>query len=162
LIYLESRVCVEASVEKVWAYLSDLEKVNLWVPEIIEAWCPEGKGEGIHANRVCKLKGNITIEEEWLSWNELKSFSYIAKGMPIIKSATNNWELKEENGKTLVISKAEIDFGTGIMSKIFSYSMTPYMRKMGPRTLSLLKYWVEHDVPYKGKTSNIPPGPLAC
>lgn len=162
MIYLENRICIEANIDQVWAHLSDLEKVNLWVPEIQVAKCPVGREKGLHAKRICKLKNNITIEEEWLSWNELNSFSYIAKGMPVINSAINSWELIQENGKTLVISKAEIDLGTGLLNNILSYFMKPYMRKMGPRTLALLKYWIEEGVPYSGKASHIPPGPMTC
>lgn len=162
MIYLENRICIVASIDRVWNALADLENVNLWVPEILEAKCPVGKEKGRYAERSCRLKGNITIEEKWLSWEELNSFSYIATGMPIIKSAVNRWELKEENSGTLVISKAEIELCGGIVGNILSSLMAPYLRRIGPRTLALLKYWVEQGVPYRGKVSELPLGPITC
>ena len=162
MIRLQGSVCVEASVEAVWAVLSDIENVPLWVEPIVEAYCSSDTKRGIGTERTCKLKGNMTIKEKWIHWEEGKSFAYIGYGLPLMKSAKNTWTLKNENGKTLLTSEAEIEFKGGVLGKFLELIFGPPMRRMGSPTLAAFKYFVENGRPFEGKHSSLPIAPVTC
>ena len=162
MIRLQGSVCVEASVEAVWTVLSDIENVPLWVEPIVEAHCSSDTKRGIGTERTCKLKGNMTIKEKWVHWEEGTSFAYIGYGLPLMKSAKNTWTLKNENGKTLLTSEAEIKFKGGVLGKILELIMEPLMRRMGAQTLAAFKYFVENGRPFEGKHSSLPIASAIC
>ena len=162
MIRMKNSVCIESSMDTVWSALADIEKVTLWAEPIIEAHCDSNTKRGIGAVRVCKLKGNITIKEKWVAWDEGKSFTYVGYGMPLIKLAKNTWSVRPENGKTLLTSHAEIEFKWGIFGKLMEFALVSAMRRMGPPTLAAFKYWVENGRPYEGKHSSLPVAPVAC
>lgn len=162
MIRLVNSACIESSMEAVWRALSNLENVTLWAEPILEAYCSGETKRGVGAVRVCKLKGNMTIKEKWITWDEGHSFSYVGDGMPLIKSAKNTWSIKNENGKTLLVSEAEIEFKGGLFGKLLEFMMASAMRRMGPPTLAAFKYWVEHGRPFEGKHSSLPIAPVTC
>lgn len=162
MIRLINSVCIEASMETVWRALSDLENVTLWAEPILEAHCSGVTRRGVGAERVCKLRGNMTIHEKWITWDEGNSFAYIGYGMPLIKSARNTWSIKSEKGKTLLTSDAEIELMGGIVGKFLELVMASTMRRLGPPTLAAFKYWVENGRPYEGKHSSLPIAPSTC
>jgi len=163
MIELTNSACIEASTDKVWVVLADLEGVHTWVEPIKSARCIDGKSRGLGAIRVCDLSGGISITEEWTAWDEGKSFEYIAVGMPLIERATNRWELHREKGdKTLLISHAEIILKGGVFGKLLEPVMRPVMKAMGPRTLASLKHLVEHGTPFQGKHSKLALAPVTC
>ena len=162
MIRIINTVCIEASMETVWKALSNLENVTLWAEPILEAHCSGVARRGVGAERICKLRGNMTIHEKWISWDEGNSFSYIGYGMPLIKSAKNTWSIKSENGKTLLTSDAEIEFKGGIFGKLLEFATATAMRRMGPPTLAAFKYWAENGRPYEGKHSSLPISPVIC
>lgn len=54
---LTSTVCIDATPAQVWAVLSNLEGVHLWVRAMQHSYCP-----GLGALRICELK-QATIRE---------------------------------------------------------------------------------------------------
>ena len=89
-----SSVCINASTAKVWELLSDIEKVSIWAEPVLDAKCTGASNVGVGAERVCKLKGNMQVKETWVGWNEGKSFTYVAEGIPFTKSAKTHGQLK--------------------------------------------------------------------
>ncbi len=162
MIRLVGSVCVEASVETVWKTLSDIENVPLWVEPIVEAYCSSDTKRGVGTERTCKLRGNITIKEKWIHWEEGISFAYIGYGIPLMKMAKNTWTIKKENNKTLVTSEAEIEFKGGVFGKLLEFVMGPSMRRLGRPTLAAFKYLVENGHPFEGKHSSLPIAPASC
>ena len=162
MIRLANSVCIEASVEVVWKALADIENVTLWVEPILEASCSGDVKRGVGAERICKLKGNMTIREKWIHWDEGKSFAYIAHGLPFMNSAKNMWSIKKENDKTLLTSEAEIEFKGGVFGKLLEFIFEPAMRRMGSPALAAFKYWVENGHPFEGKHSALPIAPASC
>lgn len=164
MIKLVNCVGIDASAEAVWKALSDLESVTLWVEPIVEAYCSGDTKRGVGATRACKLKGNMTIREEWIAWDEGNTFTYVGYGMPFIKSAKNTWSVRKssEDGQTLLMSEAEIEFKGGALGKLLEFVMGSAMRRIGPRTLAAFKYWVENGHPFKGRHSSLQIIPVAC
>jgi len=163
MIELTNSACIEASTDKVWAILADLESVYKWVEPIRNARCIGGKSRGLGTTRICDLSGGFSITEEWTAWDEGNSFEYVAFGMPLIERATNRWELhREDGGKTLLISHAEITLKGGFLGKLLEPIMRRAMKSMGPRSLASFKYLAEHGTPYQGKHSNLALAPAAC
>jgi len=69
---------------------------------------------------------------------------------------------REDGGKTLLISHAEITLKGGIFGKLLEPFMRPMMRAMGPRALASLKYLVEQGMPFQGKHSKLALAPVTC
>jgi hypothetical protein len=162
MIKLQATVCIEASPEKVWAALARLEDIRLWSREVLHASCPEGKSQGIGAERTCKLKGNITLIETWTAWEEGKSFTYEGLGLPLIKKATNTWSIREDNGKILLTSNATVEVKGGIFGKLLEPLMAPMMRRISPKAFASFKYLVENGKAFEGNYSSLPKIPVAC
>lgn len=157
-----SSVCINASTAKVWELLSDIEKVSIWAEPVLEAKCTSPSNVGVGAERVCKLKGNMQVKETWVGWNEGKSFTYVAEGIPFTKSAKNTWSIEDENGITLLTSVAEIEFKKGILGYLMAAVMKLAMKRQAPQALATFKYWVENGTPYTGKPSALKLGPTRC
>ena len=115
--------CIEASTDQVWNVLSDISNVNLWVDPIISATCESDIKRGVGAIRVCELKGNMTIKEKWIKWDEGNSFTYQADETSFFKSATNKWTLKLDKGKTLITTESDVVLKGGVFGKILEPPM---------------------------------------
>lgn len=155
-------ICIEAPSTEVWKALADIEKVSLWADPIVEAHCSESKNSGIGAERVCQLKGNMTVRETWTEWDEGRSFTYVGDGIPFTTSAKNSWSIREMNGNTLLTSVAEIEFRRGLLGALMQGIMKYSMKRQGPQVMASFKYWVENGRPYTGKPSALIPGPVIC
>lgn len=161
MLVIKNSVCIESSSETVWAALADLEKVTVWVDPILDARCL-GTSSGVGAVRVCRLKGNVHIREQWVEWDEGKSFSYLADGVPLIKYAKNSWKVEDVNGMCLVTSCAEFMFKGGGFGLPLELLIGRLMKRMGPRTLAGFKYWIENGQPYQGNIGELPIAPISC
>ncbi|MFK5894764.1 MAG: SRPBCC family protein [Pseudomonadota bacterium] len=159
---LRMSACIEAKKDQVWKVLSDISNVNLWVDPIISANCEGNIKHGVGTIRTCKLKGNMTIREKWVEWDEGNSFTYHAEETSFFKSAKNKWTVKSEKQKTLVITESEVTLQGGIFGKIFEPLMYLVSKKMGAESLAALKYLVETGKPFKRKFSKLPRVQIGC
>ena len=154
--------CIEASTDQVWNILSDISNVNLWVDPIISASCESSVKRGVGAIRVCKLKGNMTITEKWVEWDEGNSFTYHADEISLIKSAKNKWTVKSDKGKTLIITESDVVLKGGVFGKILEPLMYLVSKKMGTDSLAALKYLVETGKPFEKQFSKLPRVAITC
>src|SRR5262245_46916609 len=115
---LTATVCIDASVDKVWAVLSDLEAIHLWVAAIRRSYCPHQR-RGIGALRICELE-RATIRETIVEWNEGRSFTYRGSGAPMMKSAQNTWSLTAQGEQTLVTTTAEVQLKGGPFGQLLT------------------------------------------
>lgn len=162
MIKLYSSACIDTSVEETWKVLSQIENIVLWSEPIETSFCSGDISRGVGAERTCKLKGNITIYEKWIDWDEGKSFTYLGFNLPLTKSAENTWSVISENGKTLLTSEAEIVLKGGIFGKLLEPLMHKMSKRMGANALAAFKYLVENGEPYKDKHSSLPRAPITC
>lgn len=66
MLTMTDSACIDAPVEAVWAVLSELEAIQLWVQAIRRSRCPAQK-RGVGALRVCEL-GQAIIHETIVEW----------------------------------------------------------------------------------------------
>lgn len=161
MLVMKSAVCIEAPPRQVWDYLSAIESINLWVPAIKQAWCENGQKRGVGTVRVCKLE-KFEVREEFLEWDEGKSFKYVARGAPMIESASNRWDLEPEGDKTMVTSRAEIIVKGGIFGGPLEPLIYLATRAGFPNALAPLKYYIETGKPFTGKAKDLPLAPAFC
>jgi len=159
---LKMTACIDAPKEKVWEVLADIANVHLWVAPIISAHCKNDELNRVGTIRTCNLKGNMTIQEKWIEWNEGDSYTYQAFGAPLIKSAKNKWSVKFINGKTLLTTESLVELKGGIFGKILEPLMTLASKRMGNDSLAAIKYLIETGEPYKKKFSRLPRAPITC
>lgn len=156
---LTATVCIDASPARVWAVLSQLQDIHLWVRSIRHSYCP-GQSRGVGALRVCELS-QATIRETITAWEDGRSFTYRGEGAPMMKQAFNTWSVSEHEGKTLVTSVAEVTLKGGV----FGLLLTPMVRvmatRLGAQSLASLKYFVEQGEPYRAPAP-LPIAPAAC
>ena len=156
---LNDSVCINAPVEKVWAVLSQLESIPLWVPAIRHAYCPK-ESRGVGAERVCELK-QATIRETIVAWDEGRSFTYRGEGAPMMKRAQNTWRVDAHGGQTLVTSSAEVELKGGVFGQLFEPLVRRMSMRLGAQSLASLKFLVENGKPYDG-SARLSRAPATC
>lgn len=159
---LKLTACIDAPKEKVWAVLSDLAAIHLWVAPVSSAECSGERNRGVGTVRVCGLRGNVKVKEEFTAWSEGHSFTYRASDVPMVKFATNQWSVESTNGKTLVTTESEVILKGGVLGGLLVPLMRLWSRKAGTESLAALKYLVENGHAYVDSPSRLPKAPLAC
>lgn len=161
MLVLRSSVCVAAPVDRVWKYLAAIENINMWVPAIKQAWCETDRKQGVGVVRICKLD-KFDVREEFLEWDEGKSFKYVAKGAPMIESASNRWTIEPIGNETLITSYSEIIVKGGIFGRLLEPLIYLATRVGFPNALAPLKYYIETGKPFAGKATDLPKAPAFC
>ncbi|VAW57174.1 hypothetical protein MNBD_GAMMA07-394 [hydrothermal vent metagenome] len=159
---LKMSACIDAPKEKVWAVLANVENVNLWIAPIISAHCEGDTRKGVGTVRVCKLKGNMTVQEKWIEWNEGHSYTYQAFGAPLVKKAINTWSIKSVNGKALLTTESTVELKGKVFGKLLEPLMLLVSKRMGADSLAAIKYLIETGQPYAKKFSTLPRVLSAC
>jgi carbon monoxide dehydrogenase subunit G len=160
MLRLTSSVCIDAPVATVWAALSDLASIHLWVEAITHSYCP-AQSRGVGAVRICELK-QARLEETIVAWDEGRSFTYRGVGAPMLKRAANTWSVAPHGEQTLVTSTAEAELKGGVVGLLVQPLMKIAFARMGARSLASLKYYVEQGRPYPGRARDLALGPVAC
>jgi polyketide cyclase/dehydrase/lipid transport protein len=162
VIAMQSSVCTEAPLHEVWARLANLEDIRLWSEAIVDARCAEGRERGVGAERTCRLRGAVVIQERWLAWEEGRSFTYEGVGVPLVSHARNAWTVRPEGERTLLVSEAQIVLKGGWVGKLPEPLISRQARRMGRRSLAAFKYLVENGVPAPPPHARLDPTPTAC
>lgn len=160
MIRMETSVCIAAPAPAVWAVVSDLASVHLWVDAVKQAHC-QGLSRGVGARRVCELR-TATIRETIVEWTEGESFRYRVDGAPLMKSGTNFWTVTPHGQDTLVTSTAEVELRGGAVGSVLEAMLSGVFRRMGNHSLACLKYLIEHGEPYRGSVRKLLPLPANC
>lgn len=134
----------------------------MWSEPVEKSFCSGAIDRGVGTERTCVLKGNITITEKWVAWDEGRSFTYVGFNLPLTKSAKNTWTVVPEQDQTLLTSVAEIELNGGIFGKVIEPLMLFMARRMGANAMAALKYLVEEGKPYEGRHSSLVRAPVAC
>jgi hypothetical protein len=108
------------------------------------------------------MAGGFCVEEHWVAWDEGRSFTYEAFGVPLMKYAANRWSVLPQGEQSLLTSEAELEIKGGAFGRILEPIMGPLMRRLAPNALAAFKYLVEHGHPYNGKASELPRAPATC
>jgi hypothetical protein len=153
-------VCIDAPVDAVWAVLSDLDQIHVWVDAILDSHCP-GPDRGVGAVRLCKLE-RATIRETIVEWEEGRSFTYRGEGAPMMKRAANRWTVEAHGAQTLVTTTAEVVLKGGVFGVLFQPLVKLVAGRMGARSLASLKFLVEHGHPYRGHPRRLAAAPTGC
>jgi hypothetical protein len=160
MLRLSATVCIDADARRVWAALSDLESISIWVPAIRRAHCP-GARRGVGAERVCELSAG-TVHETIVDWDEGRALTYRGVGAPMMKWATNRWSVEPHGAQALVTSSAELELKGGL----FGRALEPLARiaaiKAGQASLARLKFWIENGRAHEGSASRLPLPPPVC
>ena len=162
MIKTQISVCIEATPEKVWAALARLEDIQLWSGAVLSAHCPAGKESGVGAERVCLLKGDIQLTEKWTHWEDGRMFAYEGYGLPMVKVATNKWEIIHDKGMTVIRSEATVTLKGGIFGRMLEPVFSLMIRRMAPRAFAALKYFIENGKPFRGNPRSLPLAAAIC
>ncbi len=117
---------------------------------------------GVGAERTCELAGNRIIREQWVAWDEGRSFTYEGFGIPLMKHARNRWSVIPHGNISLLTSEAELVIKGGFVGRILEPLLRPLMQRMAPNALAGFKYLVEQGHPYPGKAAELPRPAATC
>lgn len=120
------------------------------------------KTGGAGTIRTCHLKGNISIREKWIDWDEGHSYTYMTHGAPFVKSARNTWSVKSKKGKTLLTTESAVELKGGVVGKLLEPLMLIISKRMGANSLAAIKYLIENGKPPTKKHSKLPRVPISC
>jgi carbon monoxide dehydrogenase subunit G len=160
MLKMTGSVCIDAPVGAVWAVLSDLDAIHVWVDSIRRSHCP-AQDRGVGAVRLCELEQG-TIRETIVEWQEGRSFTYHGEGAPMMKHASNRWTVEPHGAQTLVTTTAEVVLKGGFFGVLLEPLVKIVARRMGARSLASLKYLVENGHPYRGNPRRLAPAPTGC
>lgn len=161
MLRMKTTVCIEAPAERVWEYLSTVENIGDWVPAILSARCETGTRRGAGTVRVCKLE-KFTVREEFLEWDEGRSFKYRGTGAPMIEWATNRWTVEAVGNKTLVTSEAELKVKGGLLGRLLEPLVYLAARLGLPNSLAPLKHYCETGQSFTGNPRHLPVPDALC
>lgn len=78
---IEASVTIDASADKTWAVLADIESVAKWAPTVTTAVLTSDQDSCVGALRHCDLvEGFGTLEETVLEWDEGRAISWSMAG----------------------------------------------------------------------------------
>ena len=159
---INTSVCIEASKSETWKYLSDLEGASAWVEDLVSTKLddPESRGEG--TIRICEMKNGKKARERITDWLEGSAFTYNVIEAPMMKAATNSWAIEAVDGKSLVTSKAVIQFKGSFLGGILGFIMQPLIYRSMQKYLAAFKYLVENGRPYEGNPKALGKIPFTC
>lgn len=160
MLKLTATACIDAPVQAVWAVLSDLDAIHVWVKAIQHSYCP-AQDRGVGAVRVCELK-QARIEETIVEWDEGRSFKYRGVGAPMMASASNLWSVEAHGEQTLVTTTAEATMKGGPVGVLLELLAKPLFERLGAQSLASLKYYVEHGSPFPGRARDLALAPAGC
>ena len=134
---VEDRLVVDASPERAWEQLKNIDKVTSKKGLLMTIGLPVPvrctmEGEGVGAKRTCYFeKGHI--EERVTEWNPPKSMKFEitdfdVPGRPWLSFKDASYDLVRENGKTLIIRK------TTILSRLSPVFYWQPLERMGVET----------------------------
>jgi hypothetical protein len=163
MLRLSATVCIDAPAGTVWRALARLEDLVLWSEPVISARCEPGRSGGVGAERICQLKGGITLTERWSAWEEGHAFSYEGTGIPLVRRARNTWTVHPHGAdRTLLESNAEVEVKGGPLGRLLEPLLAWQSRRLGQRSLAAFKHLVEHGTPPSAKHSRLPRIPATC
>ncbi len=162
MLKMTGTICIEASATRSWEVLSDIESIAHWSEAVQTARSVGKVSKGVGAHRVCKLSNKMSINEEWIDWQEGQSYTYVAYDLPLVKCAKNTWSIREEEGKTYLTTDSEVVIKGGLFGRLLEPLMRLATAKMGADAMAALKYLIENGAPYQGKHSSLPRPMAVC
>lgn len=154
--------CVEAPASVVWAHLSRLDQIHLWIDVIHHSYMASEAACGVGAERVCELGGQRAVRERIVAWDEGCSFTYESTDAPMMTRARNTWSVRAEGDRTLVTTEAEMEFRGGWFGLVIGHILVPLLALALPNPIVKLKFWVENGRPFTGKASALPRPVATC
>lgn len=124
-------ILIQASPEKVWSVLTNIDEWAKWQPEISQ---PKLNGPLI-PNSTFKWKtGGAKIHSKLHTVGPFKKFGWTGKTFGIL--AIHNWYLTEENGQTRVLVEESME---GLIARLLKKSFNRNMERGMQNWLSYLK-----------------------
>lgn len=156
-----SEIYIDAPIEQVWEILAiDFGGIGKWASGVDRS---TGSGEGINgatcSERACEISAvgfNDTKERILILDNDQHILRYtLFHGLPgFVKNAENEWQLKEQNGRTYVTAKTEMH-ATGLMGWMMRGFMRNSTKKVLNNMAEELKHYVETGNPHPRKVKAI-------
>ena len=102
----ETTTTIEASPDKVWETLGDLEGISNWAAIITDS--PVTGANGVGAKRECTLFDGVVVKEEILGFDDGETLRYSIGGDLPVRNMVATWTLRAESDAT--VAKSSFSF----------------------------------------------------
>jgi hypothetical protein len=146
------RIAIDAPPERVWALLADLESVATWAPNIVRCRLLSPNRRGVGATRRVRHVTGIVLDEEIVTWDESRGYSYEIRGRlgPLYR-VRESWTVDPAPTSCIASAHISYDVRLGSLGRLLDRVL---IRLLLQRQMCLgltgLKRHAESSVPLEG------------
>ena len=136
------RIVIDAPPERVWALLSDLEGVAAWAPNIADCRLLSSRRRGVGATRRVRHVTGIVLDEEIVTWDESRGFTYEIRGrLGPLRRVRESWTVASAPTSCLASARIQYDVRFGILGRVVDRLL---VRLLLRRQMSLGLWGLKH------------------
>lgn len=142
---IETQETIDATVEEVWAVLTDIESVADWAPTVVTAVRTSERSRGLGVTRHCDLvPGFGTLNEKTTEWDEQQSIAWAMEGDggPPITNAVGRYTLTPTANGTETSFTMVYDLADGVPDEA-GVEIRDAFQNVVPGIVAGLKLFVE-------------------
>lgn len=131
--------------EVVWKALSDFGAISRWAPKVDHSSLTTDRAEDVGTTRRVQV-GRTALLERVTGWEPTRRLSYEIDGLPpVVRSATNTWELAASGDDTKVTLTSHIDAGHRPPQQLIARVVGRAMAKASREMLAGLQQHLEEN-----------------
>lgn len=136
---------IERAPDVVWAALADLGAISRWAPNVEHSCLTTEQRNGTGTVRRVQV-GRTALLERVTEWEPTRRLSYEIEGLPpVVRSATNTWELFPWGGGTQVTLTSHIDAGPRLPQQLIARVVGRASAKASRQMLAGLRRHLEEN-----------------
>ena len=140
---IEREIAIDATKEKVWSVVADFGAMQNASPAVTKSYITSEQKTGVGTERHCDFAFmGASVEEKIIEWNEGESIKidiYKRKNLPMVKEMTAEFEVREENGQTILRAAMEYSMTGGLGDLMNSMMMEKMNTKNWGKVLAGFK-----------------------
>ena len=130
---------VAAPPDAVWKVLADFGAISAWAPNADHSCLMGEQTEGVGTVRRIQA-GRTTLLETVETWDPPTTLSYSLAGLPpVVRSASNTWQIAEAPGGSRVTLTSRVDAGPRPPQKLIARIVGRVLARASDQMLAALK-----------------------
>lgn len=131
---------------RVWDALAAFDGISRWAPNVEHSSPSNVSTEGVGAVRRVQVGRNALLERV-TEWEPGRRLTYSIEGLPpVVRSATNSWELAESRGGTHVVLTSVVDAGSRPPQRVIARVIGKAMAKSSRQMLTGLREHLQNEL----------------
>lgn len=136
---------IKTPPDRVWRVLAELDGISSWAPNVDHSCFTTDHTGGAGAVRRVQVGRNALLERV-TEWDPGHRLAYAVDGLPpVVRSATNTWELVESGDGTTVSLTTCVDAGPRPPQQLIAWMIGRVMAKASREMLGGLEQHLHHE-----------------